>query len=251
MAFDPTASVIQGLRLSVDLPTQLTVTVDTGTTYLPDGTRIIVTAPMLVTLSAPTANTWYHAYIFQAPSGVAGFEVTTDAPSATYAGTARTKQGDTSRRYVGSLYVGNANKVIPFRHVSVGTTCRVQYIQGMPVANATAGGLTLLTGGTATAVTNVSALTAVPITASIMMAQFLNTSTYDAYLGNPDQPNALSATSAIRVVLARSCVPVDLPLSAAGQFNYMLASTNLLGTLTGVLFSGSLTGQVTGYIYDR
>lgn len=251
MALDPTASVIQGLRLSVDLPTQLTITVDTGTAYLPDNTRIIVTAPMLVTLSAPVAGTWYHAYVFQASSGVAGFEVVTDAPSTPYAGTARTKQGDVTRRYVGSIVIGSNGKAIPFKHVSVGTTCRVQYIQGLPVANATAGGLTLLTGGTATAVSNVSALTAVPITASIMMAQFLNSSTYDAYLGNPDQPNALSATSAIRVVLARSCVPVDLPLSGSGQFNYMLAATNLLGTLTGVLFSGSLTGQVTGYIYDR
>lgn len=250
-AYDPSSAIIQGLRMSVDSATQRVVTVDTGVAYLPDTSRILVGDPIVTNLSGLTASTWYHVYVYAPTPSTAAVEIVPVAPAVPYIATARAKTGDLTRRYVGSIYSNSASKITPFRHVSAGQTSRILFIEGLPVANVTAGGLTMLAAGTSTAVANVSALTAVPITTSVLEAQVLNRSNFDAYLGNPEQPVALSTNSAIRIVTAQSCAPVNLPLSSAGQFNYMMAASNLLGTVVSLVFSGSLLIQANGYVYDR
>jgi hypothetical protein len=80
------------------------VTVSSGTAYIPSlGNVLVANAAMALTGLSLTASTWYHLYLYS-NAGTPAVECVTTAPSAPYNGTARTKTGDTSRRYIGSVY---------------------------------------------------------------------------------------------------------------------------------------------------
>ncbi|WWW34509.1 hypothetical protein V8017_15995 [Stenotrophomonas rhizophila] len=59
------------------------------------------------------ASTFYHAYGFS-NSGTPDVEITTTAPSSPYLGAARTKTGDTSRRYLGSFLTDTSGFIHQF-----------------------------------------------------------------------------------------------------------------------------------------
>ncbi|MFP3435921.1 hypothetical protein SB781_39850, partial [Paraburkholderia sp. SIMBA_061] len=59
----------------------------------------------------------YHVYLFL-DGTTPDVELSTTSPAAPYWGTARTKAGDTSRRYIGSFRTGSTGAVVQFQHQS-------------------------------------------------------------------------------------------------------------------------------------
>lgn len=101
----PGSSYIEGLFLKSIVGT--TITIGKGYAALQStGNNLAVLADLSVTVS-PAANTWYHLYLYD-NAGTPALELVTTAPAAPYLGTARSKTGDTSRRYIVSLLGASA-----------------------------------------------------------------------------------------------------------------------------------------------
>jgi hypothetical protein len=75
--------------------------VDSGAAFVPGSQKTLVaTAPITKSgLGGAAPNTWYYMYLFD-NGGVPDLEISTTAPAAPYMGQARTKAGDTSRRFL-------------------------------------------------------------------------------------------------------------------------------------------------------
>lgn len=128
------------------------VSVSSGAAYIPGPSKSLV-VPSAITLSGLTlaANTWYYLYLYES-AGVPAIELVTTAPSAPYSGSARTKSGDASRRLVCPLRTGASGlrNFVPFGDMILYTENQAS--------------LTILSGGTATSSTVVSASAFVPVT---------------------------------------------------------------------------------------
>jgi len=128
------------------------ISVDSGTAYIPGSTKALrVSAFLTLSGLSLTANTWYYLYLFET-AGVAAIELVTTAPSAPYFGTARTKTGDSSRRFIAAVRCG-ASGLRPF--ILSG---------GALIYTEDATTLLALSGGTATTITNVSCASFIPPT---------------------------------------------------------------------------------------
>lgn len=89
---------ISGLGVEWVSATQLKLL--TGAAHIQNGDLIVkLTADSTKTLSSLSANTWYYVYVFES-SGALDWEHSTTAPAAPYFGAARSKTGDSSRRFV-------------------------------------------------------------------------------------------------------------------------------------------------------
>src|SRR6185503_5347718 len=99
---------IDGLKMEWISGTQIRVT--TGAAYVPGPKRIAELATAVTLTPSLSANTWYHLYLTVSGATV-GVESVTTAPAAPYMGMARSKTGDTSRRYLGS-YLTKADSSI-------------------------------------------------------------------------------------------------------------------------------------------
>lgn len=112
--------------------------------------------------------TWYHAYRFD-NAGATDFELSTVAPAAPYNGTARSKTGDASRRYQGSVLTDGSGNLISFVHSPE---------QGRIDYRAAIGGATnplqVLNNGRATTSTNVSCAAVIPLTGTHASAFLFN-----------------------------------------------------------------------------
>ena len=130
-----------------------------GSCYIESLGRVVYGAPATITPGSPSASTWYHVYAYS-NAGVLTLEASTTAPVAfaTPLGAARSKSGDTSRRYLYSalttsgsafrnfytdasgLYVfkGIQPNASPFRVLSAGTATASTAISCSSVAPATA-----------------------------------------------------------------------------------------------------------------
>jgi hypothetical protein len=60
------------------------------------------------------ASTWYYLYWYRDTNGDAQVELSTTAPAASYRGTARTKAGDITRRYIGEGKTNASGALYPF-----------------------------------------------------------------------------------------------------------------------------------------
>lgn len=157
---------IDGLQLVWGSATSLSVA--SGRAYIPSLGRTLE-LPATYTLSglALTASTWYHAYLYL-DGATPKFELVTTAPSAVYYGTARTKTGDTSRRYIGSVLTDSGGSIWPFI-ISNGLVMYQGYINQNP--------FTALIAGTATSETTVSLVGALPSVARIAFLRHTNSAT--------------------------------------------------------------------------
>lgn len=105
---------IDGLKMEWVSGTSLRVT--SGAAYVPGLDRVLE-LPAAVTKAglSLSASTWYHVYGYL-NSGVPDIEVSTTSPGSPYYGTARSKSGDPSRRYIGSIKSNASSEIIPFGH---------------------------------------------------------------------------------------------------------------------------------------
>lgn len=216
---------IDGLKMVWNSANSFSVT--SGSAYVPSLNRVLP-SPALLTLAglALTASTWYHVYLYGNP-GSPTVECVATAPSAPYYGTARTKTGDTSRRYIGSVLTDPSGNVLNF--VQYANSIRYQVVLG--------GVLRALDGGSATTITNVSLVNQLPVTAVSALLSIDNppSTAQSLRIGNPIQ-TFLFATYSGTVVTA-DLVP-DASLNMSYRFN--TAPT-----------SGGAFMDVLGYTYER
>ena len=227
--------------MSVDA-TGLIAQIGAGWCYLPDGVRI-TSDSMLTATGTMTANSYLHAYAYLSgtfPALTPALELSATAPSATYLGTARTKSGDQSRRYLGSFRVGPSGTFIRIRHGNPGQNAnRVEYIGTNGLADATAA---LLLNGINQTATVVDASSFVPPTSTFLEAQIENTSTLPIYFGNPDL-GTVSSTFYLRSVRAGNGGEYSFPLSSTQQFSYIFGA--------GLLGLGVVNIRTISYFFDR
>lgn len=113
------------------------------------------------------ANQWYHIYLF-VTDGKASVEVVTTAPSTPYSGYARSKAGDTTRRYLGSVRTSGSGVPLPME-------MRGDLV--VYVTDVTAAPFRVLTNGTNNTSTEVSCSAVVPVSGRIVHAYFTNVGT--------------------------------------------------------------------------
>ncbi|UIN53627.1 hypothetical protein [Pseudomonas kribbensis] len=128
------------------------ISVDSGAAFIPGLAKTLkVAAPLTLSGLTLAANTWYYLYLFES-AGTAAIELVTTAPAATYFGTARTKTGDTNRRFIAAVRSG-ASGLRPF------------LLSGGALIYTEDASTTLaLSGGTATTSTSVSCSSFIPPT---------------------------------------------------------------------------------------
>jgi hypothetical protein len=223
------AGYIDGMKMVWNSATSISVT--SGTCYI-QGSSAVISFPSLLTLSSLslTASTWYHLYGYL-NAGVPAIELVTTAPASPYSGTARSKTGDTSRRYLGSVKTDGSGNVLSFL---VGGYGIVKYKE-----NVVSVGFRILTNGTATTSTSVSASVAVPVSARIFSSRLINNASSGGSFGISTGDGGSSPYLSVG---SNTTAYVDLPLDSSQNLNYIFSSAPVGG-------GGYI--DVFGYIYER
>jgi hypothetical protein len=159
----------------------------TGSAYIPGiTTSIKVVTPITLSGLTLTAATWYYLYLYD-NAGTPAIELVTTAPAAPYVGTARTKTGDTSRRFVGSFRSLDANTLANFQWINDGTIHYLESVNAAPFR-------VLVSGTSTTPVTQSLASVIPPTTQTALMIVTAPTASgaYDCYLSIPSvQPKIM------------------------------------------------------------
>jgi hypothetical protein len=157
------------------------VSVTPGSAYVPGiGRNITVASTLTLSSLSLTINTWYYLYLYL-NSGVPSIELSSTVPLDPYCGSARTKTGDTSRRFVAALKSAPDGTLFAFQWMNTG------YIQYCTVLNGAP--FRCVTGGTATTATTVALGGVVPpTTRAVSFITTISTATgfCDLWLTTPD-----------------------------------------------------------------
>lgn len=179
-----------------------------------------------------SASTFYHVYGFN-NAGTADLELSTTVPAAPYNGTARSKTGDTTRRYLFTILTDASSNVNSFNHIgslmayqaNIGTT------QFLPVS-----------GGVATTLTNVSCAGTVPPISRIALLLALNNSTAsDVAMGNASSGFTTTASAFNQYIAATKYITCAHSLDTSQQFNYLHTASPV----------GGFAARIQGYMFDR
>lgn len=212
------------------------VTVRAGSAYIPSlGYAINLASDTVISFSG-SATAFWHAYLYLSGS-TPSVELSSTAPSAPYSGscTGRTKTGDTSRRYLGSIYRNGisgsyANFLQSGNHVHW-LTSTVGLVSGGTSTSYTSGG-----------VIDPVAAGACPTTTREIDLRVINSdATYGFVLSNTDA----SYAGLIGVPPGTNGAYFSAPLSQqvnVGTFNYAFSNSPT---------SGSATINATGYTFER
>lgn len=193
--------------------------VSSGSAYIESLGYSIYAAPSDITPSSPSNSTWYHVYL--KTDGT--IEASTTAPVAfsTPRGNARSKSGDTSQRYLYSVRTSAAGAFYQFRYVEGSSL----FLWVGPQLNATP--FRTLSAGTASSSTAIDCSAVVPVTASVIFAEFLNTGTNAVYWVNGDLTVATTLNEVSVPVVATGASIEKLQTfcscSASQAINYFVA----------------------------
>jgi hypothetical protein len=169
-----TSTAIEGLRVIWNSATSITV--DTGSVFAENGDFIDVTSALVKSSLSLSADTWYHVYVYL-NSGVPAAEVVTTAPVA-WKGTAYSKTGDTSRRYVGSIKTDGGGNVYEFEHNPFDNFMLYRNVQFA------ASPFRVLSSGTASTATAVDVSGIVPVTGTFIYIRPTSTGDQVFYVGH-------------------------------------------------------------------
>lgn len=223
---------IVGLSLVWDSAIGITVT--SGAAYIEGAGRVVeVSSAIVASGLALSATAWHHVYLYLS-SGTPALEITTTAPAAPYDGTARSKSGDTSRRYLGSLRTDGAGNIYNFLHAGL----LILYREGLSSAP-----FRVLSGGTATTETTVSAAAVVPVTARCAQLRLIDIATAgDVYSGTSDDSATGPPFGGLVAIGPGGNAFVSHPLNSAQEFTYWFSSAP-----TG----GGAYADIYGYTLER
>lgn len=209
------------------------VTVQAGGAYI-QSLGVIVNSPSAIAKAglALSNSTWYHLY-FYLNAGVPDIDVSTTAPAAAYSSTARSKTGDTSRRYIGSMRTGTSGGFLKVVHSPASGTVMYQ-------VNISTAPLALISNGMAVASTNITAAGS-PATSHMAFMYVENSSaSVLVYIANPDI-GAVSPGNALTFVRPAQQLASMYTTSSAQQINYIYISAPATG----------LNVWQLGYVYER
>ena len=108
-----TGTAMTGMHLQWDATDGITVL--TGQCYTESGDNVSASSVIAKASLSLSVSTLYNVYVYLS-GGSPAAEVVTTAPVA-WTGTAYSKTGDTSRRYVGTIFTDGSGNIIPFLHV--------------------------------------------------------------------------------------------------------------------------------------
>ena len=148
---------IDGLKMEWVSGTQIRFT--SGSAYIPSLGQALTLAAAVTKTPTLAASTWYHAYLYS-NAGTPDVEVTTTTPDTPYSGTARTKNGDTSRRYLGAFKTDSSPAIIGFDSLAGGLV-----FYRIPAASF--GNFQILNGGASTTPVDLDCSGYIPATARI------------------------------------------------------------------------------------
>jgi hypothetical protein len=152
---------IDGLEMQWVSGTALTVT--SGSAYIEGSSNVLrATSTIAKTGLSLSASTWYHVYLYD-NAGTPDVEVSTTAPASPYNGTARSKTGDASRRYLGSVRSLASGGIAAFDMFPNGLL-----LYRSPGSNT----FRLLFAGTATTITDIDVSSLAPVTARLGYFRF-------------------------------------------------------------------------------
>lgn len=233
-ALPPTSvRFIDGFQMS--RPSANSLTMSAGAAYVPGLNKILtLSSPVTKTGITVAANTWLHCYLFEASPGAADVEWVTTAPSAPYSGRARTKSGDASRRYLGSVRSGAANVIFKFTHsLADGSISYNENTGGAP--------FTLVSAGQSTTPVAVSASAIVPVTGTKLSATILN-ATSSAYLHISNSEGPVAGVGFISLASPGGVTAAPVLLDASQQYTYAYETSP---------GSGGSFHRGNGYIFER
>lgn len=224
---------IDGLQMQWVSGTALTVS--SGAAYIEGaGTVLRATSAIAKTSLSLTASTWYHVYLYD-NAGTPDVEIGTTAPAEPYNGTARSKTGDASRRYVGSVRTDASSQMMCFLHTLA--TGDIKYEVTINDAN-----LNVLSLGVAGVSTSVSLSSAIPITSQVASAFIENADTVRiAFISNSITGPA-GGSNVLAYLRKSTTITCPLVTNASQQILYAMQST---GSTSGLAIF------VTGYTYER
>lgn len=226
-----------------------TVVAGPGVAYLPDSTRLRSEGASAQLPDNP-ANGWWYSYGYSMPGGSMGVELSqtpTDAPYLQF-GTARCKQGDPTRRYLGQGLV-IAGKLRAASHIIAAARGNfVLFDQSATSFTVPATLLTLTSNVGVAATTSLSSL--VPPNATAVRLQLNNMTNGFLYVQRPSVGTAGPNSRQVGVQPNNSLV-VDLPLDANLNISTVVSATNLLGAVLTLLLTGGYSIEVQGYYFDR
>lgn len=207
------------------------VTFSTGAAWIQGLGQIVrINSDITLTSISLTVSTMYHAYLYS-NAGVASIELSATPPASPYCGMARSKTGDSARRYVGSLLSDTAGNVTNFLHTGNLISYRVA-VSGSPMR--------VLSAGTATTETSVSMSAPVPVTSRIANVRIVNTTPDVAVFGTSDDSISLSTGVFLLRVPIGEAYPY-IALNSSQAFTYLVASAA----------SGGLFVDTRGYFFER
>jgi hypothetical protein len=225
------SDAISGLKMVWVSTTALTV--NPGEAAIQSSGIVAAASAIAKTGLSLTASTWYHVYLYN-NAGTPDVEIVTTAPAAAYNGTARSKTGDTSRRYIGSVRADTTGALTNFYHNPV--TGRIAYLVDLNSTNLV---LHLVNAGASTTTTSVDCSSVAPVTARFVVAFAENNGATgvvfigNADLGTPANTNTLAFLRALRTIDS------ELYLNSSQAFTYMVTSP------------GTFDFYATGYVYER
>lgn len=225
-----TPGYIDGMQMKWVSGTALTLS--SGAAYIEGSSEVLrVSSDIAKTGLSMSASTWYHVYLYE-NAGTPDIEIVTTAPSSPYNGTARSKTGDTSRRYVGSVRVDSTGNIHKIRHNW--STGEVDYL--IDINNAD---LHILNNGSSASDTTVSAATAAPVTSRSMIAFAENNGTGGvAEISNADAGSPIN-THILAFLRSNRSLAGQIQLTSSQTFTYFCSSGSLL------------TVYAVGYIFER
>lgn len=230
-------SAISGSGLKITLTGANSITVSEGFAYVPGINKVVVlAAPAVANGLAVPAGTYLHGYLYESSLGQAAVEWVTTAMSSPYSGSARTKSGDTSRRYIGSVRSIAANTLAKFIHNPA--TNSVRYLEDINQSF-----LRPLVNGVSTTSTNISCSNCVPATARIINVFAENVADSSGalvFISNSESGPAGSA-NILAFLRTGGILYGELTLDSSQQFNYARAVSS----------AGGLTVWCNGYVFER
>jgi hypothetical protein len=221
---------IDGLKMVWVSGTALTVT--TGAAYIPILGKVLrVNSDIAKTGLVLPASTWCHVYLYS-NAGAPDIELSTTAPDVPYNGTARTKSGDNTRRYLFSIITDASGNIANVIHLPGNTVLyRGSWTR-------------VLSNGTATTATAVSLAATIPVTAVVARMKASNNSSATAFT--------------IRAHNGSSFVPfTNIEIAPSGGFSFAILdvpATSSNGVQYNYLASPGTTGayiDIAGYIFER
>lgn len=190
-----------------------------GHCWAQNGNEINVTSALTTVHTGLSASTWYHGYVYLS-GGAPAVEWVTTAPVA-WRGTAYSKTGDTSRRYIGSIKTNGSGGIYNFLHNA--PTGKIQWREQCDSSPFRAVIVTVAWPTTETA----GDLSGVcPVTSRIAQVRLINTTDQNMFFGTSDDSASGPPSGGIAAINSTAAGGttsqgfVDFPMNSSQAITY-------------------------------